>query len=182
MERLDMNKRLGKKLYLLTIMLRIAAPQKRDAHRISEREIILLFALDLLGRSPVQLLAHVLDVPLNTSSSYIRRVSRRKFISRELDPDDARVHWLSLTSQGKSFVHKLINARGRGIDEHLDSLQPSEDELDTFASLLEKAVRSANDRVNQLPNAVAQLTKRNAKSKLHTGSSSNSILTNIRES
>ncbi len=142
-----MTEDLGKSLYRLTVNLRLVRPPKPDKEKLSEREIMALFLIRFLGTCPVEQLRRRLDVPMNTASTYIRRLADKEFIGRSFDSKDARIHLLQLTKRGESFLEKLEEMRGHRMDTYIGELALTGAEETSLRRVLKKA----NDLIeNQL--------------------------------
>jgi MarR family transcriptional regulator, transcriptional regulator for hemolysin len=92
--------------------------------------------------SPIQSseLAHRMDVTPSTISTYVRRLTQKKLVRMERDPQDRRAWWLHLTENGQVAYQMIIAGTIQYTHDFLSGLNAEEQA--TLHGLLQKAVHA----------------------------------------
>jgi DNA-binding MarR family transcriptional regulator len=101
---------------------------------------LILKRIDQDGPLAMNLLAQLFQLDLSTVSRQVLSLETKGFVSRSIDPLDARVKVVKLTALGKSALEKTKQKRKELYDQLL--LDWSDDEKDVFAELLSKLNRA----------------------------------------
>ncbi len=134
-----MPDQLGRNVLRLMVNLRMLRPPQLAQRALSTREMILLFLLNFYEVCTVKFLAARLEVPLNTASTYIRRLAARGFVVRSLYPVDARIHIIRLTDGGREYLKGIETDHGKSYGEVIRSLGFTPSELTALGKVVDRA-------------------------------------------
>jgi DNA-binding MarR family transcriptional regulator len=94
--------------------------------KVTRSELIALIMLRQREQSTMSQLASEMGLPLSTITNIRQRLTRRGLIEHHSDPNDQRVTLISLTSDGKMLVNKVLKTMNRVIKKIKEALTPEE--------------------------------------------------------
>jgi DNA-binding MarR family transcriptional regulator len=107
---------------------------------ISYQQFMVLLMMDRIGvAATATQIAKLLDKNNNTLSTILDRMEKSRLVKKVRDKQDRRFVRIAMTKKGKNKLEKAIES-GQAIIEKLAS-SFSEEELQTFASLIEKLLK-----------------------------------------
>ncbi len=121
--------------------------------KLPKSDIFALFILNRRGQLTMSDLAAELGAPLSTLTGIAARLTKRKLIVRERDPNDRRSIVLQLTPEGRDLAQHVEQQIGQFIGRVQSALTP--EELNTLLELIGKIMRSLSVRpgIEQQPDA-----------------------------
>jgi DNA-binding MarR family transcriptional regulator len=111
-------------------------------HGIARSEYLIIFCLKMLGELTAQDIVEITGRPKNSVSRAVTAMVERGFISRRIDPDNARRAPLLLTRAGEEIYEATLPFFRRCEAAMLTGLSP--EELQTLDHLLDKLARRAD--------------------------------------
>lgn len=99
------------------------SPQLREAHGLDMPEVFLLHYIRESSLSPGEIAAAML-LPPHTISRWLERLEQQRYITRSLDPDDARRRVLSVTPAGERVLDAALERLDQAVGALLSRLEP----------------------------------------------------------
>ena len=120
------------------------AEDPRRVGGLTRSQLSLLLSLSEHPGCRVQDTAERLELTAPTISIGVRRLETMGLVQRNADPDDQRAVRLHLSPQGRKIASKARAMRASRLDAMLAPM--TEEERETFLTLLERAVPERNDK------------------------------------
>lgn len=133
---------------LASVSTRIATRYMLDEFRLTVQEWRALAVLDFLGDAPLFLLAQRAGIQKSQASRLIAGLQQRGLILRKSHPKDKRSTLLSLTSEGKALVRKILQRSRARNDKMLEGL--SKQERMQLMHLIGKVMNSTSHYLREL--------------------------------
>jgi DNA-binding MarR family transcriptional regulator len=102
-----------------------------------------LALVDDLGPCRVTTLATADDCSQPSMTAQVQRLEAEGFVTRAVDPDDARASLVTLTTAGLDALTGIRRARGAALAPLLDAVQPDADRLRDAVTLLDELLAAA---------------------------------------
>ncbi|HEX9896681.1 MAG TPA: MarR family transcriptional regulator [Dehalococcoidales bacterium] len=122
------------------LLLKYADVKLIKERGISYQQFMVLYMMDRIGKSAgATQIAELLARSPNTLSTILDRMEKGRLVKKVRDAQDRRFVRLVMTKKGKNKLEKAIES-GQAIIEQL-AASFSEEELQTFATLIEKLLK-----------------------------------------
>jgi DNA-binding MarR family transcriptional regulator len=115
---------------------------------LSRAQIGMLFMIAHHKRLQVKQIADHLGITKSAASQLLEPLSQKKFIKRQVDPNDRRIARFQLSEEGLKELKRFHKLKYAGLRSSLESL--SEDELDQLAGLSRKLATTAGDHKTKI--------------------------------
>ena len=89
---------------LSTLFPRWMGKKVESEYGITSSQLMVLFLLTQSEKCTMGQLAEMLDLTPRAITGIIEGLTKQKFVNREVDRDDQRISWISLSLQGRAFL------------------------------------------------------------------------------
>ncbi|MBO6026223.1 MAG: MarR family transcriptional regulator [Bacteroidales bacterium] len=115
----------------------IAATFKKENINLTAEQFLVMDVLWNQGEMTQQSIAYIIQKDKNSVTQFIDNLEKKGLVQRVVDSSDRRVNKIKLSKTGSEMKDNTKEVAIRAINHILEGI--SEDELKTFASVLNKA-------------------------------------------
>ena len=133
---------------LSTLFPRWMGKKIETEHGITSSQLMVLFLLSQSKKCTMGQLAEMLDLTPRAITGIIEGLSKNKFVKREVDRDDQRIAWISLSLQGKAFLKSTRPDIARKLADLLEVLTRKEQV--ELVRLIEKLTDHMKNQIDEI--------------------------------